>query len=171
MFCLQNLFQIFLQVRHEFLNLNHLYLQIPAFTFRNSPNSISYIIRSVCFTCGFTVGNEIIFVKIYLMNRISSTSFNFEGQEFFCIIRYRKFDNMERYIVRIMNHRLDSLLADQQMNVLVKVDGKFIAAPKSISVQQMLLRSAIIERIESGNIQQTSGRINLIRDMSLITPN
>lgn len=70
-----------------------------------------------------------------------------------------------------MNHRLDSLLADQQMNVLVKVDGKFIAAPKSISVQQMQLRSAIIERIESGNIQQPSGRINLIRDMSLITLN
>ncbi|MEX6689795.1 hypothetical protein QTN47_19975 [Danxiaibacter flavus] len=80
------------------------------------------------------------------MSDVTSFSFEFEGKEYFAILRRRETGDGARLHVRIMNHKLDSLLGKECDNTFS--EGERTPFPNTTGKSEQRLSAVIFEHIK-----------------------
>lgn len=105
------------------------------------------------------------------MERCISVSFDFKGKQYYAIVRHRTIENKRFYKIRIMNHRLDSMLNRGNFSIIEEQDGKICFPGMEEQLPESKLRVMIARELIS-QIRQDEGetRYDFITDFKLLTP-
>jgi hypothetical protein len=105
------------------------------------------------------------------MKRCISVSFDFKGKQYYAIVRHRTIENKRFYKIRIMNHRLDTLLNRGNFSILEEQDGNVCFPGMDEQLPESKLRATIASELIS-QIKQEEGekRYSFITDFKLLTP-
>ena len=67
------------------------------------------------------------------MHRCINVPFDFKGKEYFAIVRQQTINNKINYKIRIMNHRLDSLLHKSNLNIIEEGDAQYRVTARRVN--------------------------------------
>ena len=104
------------------------------------------------------------------MHRCINVPFDFQGKEYYAIIRQQIINNKKNYKIRIMNHRLDTLLHKNNLNVFEEGDVHISLIEASKLTEETELRQVILTSLT--NQLPGGNRVNFdfISDFKLLTP-
>ncbi|RYE52472.1 MAG: hypothetical protein EOP48_16430 [Sphingobacteriales bacterium] len=105
------------------------------------------------------------------MQRCISVPFDFKGKEYYAIVRQYAIDHKVYYKIRIMNHRLDSMLHKSNLNIIEECDGH-LAIPNmdKWTLEGELSLSVIQELIMRLSNYDEHNQYDLITEYGLLTP-
>jgi hypothetical protein len=102
------------------------------------------------------------------MKRCSSVSFVFKGKEYFAIVRQRLSNGKGFYHIRIMNHKLDSLLNKNNLSLIEVSDGKLVAPTSGIDESIQNSASEKTEKFGVNELRQKA--FEIIKNYDHLTP-
>jgi cell division GTPase FtsZ len=103
------------------------------------------------------------------MQRCINVPFNFKGKEYYAIVRQHIINNKKNYKIRIMNHRLDSLLHKSNLNIIEEGDGNLLLQEDKLT-EETELRETIIRALTDEISSQGHVNYDFIKDFKLLTP-
>jgi cell division GTPase FtsZ len=104
------------------------------------------------------------------MQRCINVPFDFRGKEYFAIVRKQIISNKINYKIRIMNHRLDSLLHKSNLNIIEEGDSNMLLAQEGKMAEQTELRLSILRALTNQIAGQGHTSFDFITDFKLLTP-
>jgi len=105
------------------------------------------------------------------MQRCLSVAFEFKGREYYAIVRHRVMKTKSYFKVRIMNHRLDSMLNRGNGNIIEEQDWEIALTASSESGEEAVLRSCIANQlVRQLQLDHNKNQSTTIKDFSLLTP-
>lgn len=104
------------------------------------------------------------------MYRCINVPFDFQGKEYYAIIRQQIINNKKNYKIRIMNHRLDALLHKSNLNVFEEEDVHISLIEASKLTEEAELRQVIITSLTNQLPGGHRANFDFISDFKLLTP-
>jgi len=104
------------------------------------------------------------------MQRCINVPFNFRGKEYYAIVRQHKINNKKNYKIRIMNHRLDSLLHKSNLNIIEEGEINRLLEQVGKKTEEAELRDSIIRALTDQITNRAHVNYDFIKDFKLLTP-
>ena len=104
------------------------------------------------------------------MQRCINVPFDFKGKEYYAIVRKQIISNKKNYKVRIMNHRLDSLLHKSNLNIIEEDDTNMLLTQEGKMTEETELRLSILRALSNQIAIQGHSSFDFITDFKLLTP-
>jgi cell division GTPase FtsZ len=104
------------------------------------------------------------------MQRCINVPFNFRGKEYYAIVRRQIINKKKNYKIRIMNHRLDSLLHKSNLNIIEEGDSNVLLLQEGKLAEEIQLRESIIRALTEQISSHGPVNYDFIKDFKLLTP-